>query len=446
MKKKILSGLFGMCILLSGLTLSTVSDTNTDKEKIVFIDTEKQFEQLLFNKDFKESALMNNNDYGVQWERNYGKLSWWSARYEGPQPIGDADNDGKNELLIGGRDPFMRVMKWDENRKTYVEQARIVDPVFGLGYSVRLRIGDEYVRIPEPFGSATGFAICDITNDGKNEIGVAWGHHFSAFEWNGLRYRRIGMYEVAPASEEGWDSTLDCIIGDCDNDGKNEVVVTGGYSNPDIPEVLVLSWDGKEFVKKSSWDAPGRWTSVYFPWIADADDDGDNELLIGPGNTLVVLDWDGEEFVPTVLKTYDSRVQVFGCVAQDSDGDGKSEIHVTFDSPDLEIWEWNGTGYEMKYTHSWNGEDSTIEAVDVGDVDEDGFPEVCVGTNLVHILQWNGMDYEEENVIEDTFGCLAVTVIGDCDNDGKNEINAGSVWAYNDEPYMAWVFKFGWDE
>jgi hypothetical protein len=164
----------------------------------------------------------------------------------------------------------------------------------------------------------------------------------------------------------------------------------------------------------------------------------------GPGNTLVVLEWDGEEFVPTVLKTYESHVQVFGCVAKDSDNDGISEIHVTFDSPDLEIWEWNGMGYSMKYAQRWNGEESTIEAIDIGDVDEDGLPEVCVGTDLVHILQWNGVDYVEETVIEDTFGTLAVTVVGDCDNDGKDEINAGSVWASEDEPYMAWVFKFGW--
>ncbi|MCD6512302.1 MAG: hypothetical protein J7K61_01690, partial [Thermoplasmata archaeon] len=35
--------------------------------------------------------------FEVQWEKSYGKLVWWSARYEGPQPVGDADNDGKNE-------------------------------------------------------------------------------------------------------------------------------------------------------------------------------------------------------------------------------------------------------------------------------------------------------------------------------------------------------------
>ena len=51
-----------------------------------------------------------SNDYGIQWEQSYGSNPWNDARYEGPQPIGDCDNDGDNELLIGGRDAVLRVM------------------------------------------------------------------------------------------------------------------------------------------------------------------------------------------------------------------------------------------------------------------------------------------------------------------------------------------------
>ncbi|MEA2053579.1 MAG: FG-GAP-like repeat-containing protein [Candidatus Thermoplasmatota archaeon] len=417
MKKKILVGLLIACVLLNGFTMITLSNRSMDEKNDAIRDAHKQV------------GDKRSPDYEIQWSHNYGKLWWWSARYEGPQPVGDADNDGKNELLIGGRDPFMRVMKWDESKQTYYEQQKIIDPVFGIGYSI---LG---------FGSATGFSIADIDNDGMNEIGVAWGRHFSAFKWDGSRYEKIGMYVVT--KNRGWETTLDCIVGDCDNDGRNEVVVTGGYNTLNTPEVLVLSWDEKEFIKKSEWSASGYSLSdIYFPWIADVDNDGENELIIGPGNSLVVLNWDGEKFVPTTLKTYDRHTQVFGCVAKDSNGNGIPDIHVTFGSPDLEIWEWNGSGYGIKYNHTWAGEDATIEAIDIGDVDYDGVPEVCVGTNFIHILQWNGTGYEEESTITETFGCLAVTVIGDFDNDRLNEINAGSVWASSDEPYMEWIFKF----
>jgi len=42
-----------------------------------------------------------------------------------------------------------------------------------------------------------------------------------------------------------------------------------------------------------------------------------------------------------------------------------------------------------------------------------------------------------------TFGELAVVSIGDCDNDGKNEINAGSVMIDHGQDYMSWVYKYG---
>ena len=423
MKGKVAASITIVALFLSFITFPFAG--NIEKNYISTIQEEKQ------------SLHNGGNVYGIQWEKDYGKVWWWSARYEGPQPVGDADNDGKNELLIGGRDPFMRVMKWDEERQTYYEQARIVDPVFGIGYRM--------FGIPQPFGSATGFSIADIDNDGENEIGVAWGRHFSAFKWDGKRYRNIGRYIVT--EKRAWETTLDCIVGDCDNDGKNEVVVTGGYSNPNTPEVLILSWDGSKFVKESEWNAPGRF-SVYFPWIADVDGDGKNEIICNTNETLV-LKWDknSNTWNVTVVATYGKKeIYPFGCVSKDSDGDGMPEIHVTFYAPELKIFEWNGYAYEEKWSYYWDGKEGTIEAIDIGDVDNDGKAEVCVGTDKVHILQWDGFEYKEEYMINETYGLLAVTCIGDFDNDGKNEINAGAVGVDEGESYKAWIFKYGWGE
>jgi len=370
--------------------------------------------------------------FEIQWEKSYGKIWWWSARYEGPQPVGDADNDGKIELLIGGRDPFMRVMKYDD-AKGYYEQAKIIDPAFGVGYGLWVRLGDNWIEIPEPFGSATGFSIADIDNDGKNEIGVAWGGHFSFFKWNGHRYKLVGKYLITSKNNGG--TTLDCIVGDYDNDGKNEIIVTGGFENEN--SLIVLRWDGKELVRVAGWG----YRSIYFPWVADVDNDGKNEVLVGHGRELTVLKWNGNNFDSHVIDKFD--YQVIGSVAKDSNGDGIKEIHTTFGYPRLCIYEWNGSGYERIYDKIWNGEADTIEAIDVGDVDNDGKAEVCIGTNKVHILEWNGSGYEEEYLINDTYGGLAVTCVGDFDNDGKLEINAGAVWRESeDQDYKSWIFKY----
>ena len=56
------------------------------------------------------------------------------------------------------------------------------------------------------------------------------------------------------------------------------------------------------------------------------------------------------------------------------------------------------------------------------------------------------VEYVEEDVITGTFGCLAVAAVGDCDNDGMAEINAGSVWTISeDQPYKEWIFKYGYE-
>jgi hypothetical protein len=370
--------------------------------------------------------------YDIQWQKSYGTIRWWSARYEGPQPIGDCDNDGQNEVLIGGRDPFLRIMEWNNDDQTYHEDTRLTDPVMGIGYRL--------LFIPQPFGSATGFSVADIDNDGLNEIGVAWGRHFSAFQWIGDRYELMGRYIIS--DNLGWETTLDCIVGDCDNDGQNEVVVTGGYRESSTPEIIVLAWEDDTFRQESSWNDPKGY-SIYFPWIADVDNDGLNEIVCNTNETLVLkYNTISNQWTSTRVASFiDNEGYPFGSVAKDSDGDGLPEIHVTFYTPELHIYEWDGTGYSKKWSKMWPGEEGTIEAIDVGDVDDDGINEVCVGTDVIHILEWDGQEYIEEYVIRDTFGLLAVTAVGDCDNDGKNEIHAGSVGVTHGLPYMAWIFK-----
>jgi hypothetical protein len=219
----------------------------------------------------------------------------------------------------------------------------------------------------------------------------------------------------------------------------NEVVVTGGY-NSGLAEVIILSWNGEQFVKESEWNGPDTWW-VYYPWIADVDEDGLNEIIINSNKTLV-LNWNGTAWRADIVAHHKSWIYPFGCVTKDSDGDGKPEIHVTFDSPSLCIYEYENGTYHEKASFFWETEKATIEAIDIGDVDNDGVAEICVGTDKIHILHWNGNAYEEEYVIEDTHGCLAVTCVGDFDNDGKLEIHAGAVLVDDGEDYRAWIFKY----
>ncbi len=385
----------------------------------------------------KSKINTNEADYDIQWEMSYGPDWSYGARYEGPQPIGDCDNDGDNELLIGGRDAVLRVMEWDENLETYIETHTLHCPFYHwLNFLKRFGLSNGPI-------DAAGFAIGDLTGDGKNEIASTWfaGIH----KWIAGKYRIIGFNPWVYQNGKG---NADCYIGDCNNDGKNELIMSGGpmrYGSS-APQIVVFKWNGWKLVKEAEWYDSDKYGYVYMAGLGDVDEDGENEIICGSAYKVIVLDWDKEnkEFIPTVIKYTTEDDRPFACIARDSDMDGKNEIHVGYWSPKITIFEWNGEEYITKFEKEWPYEWALIEGLDVGDVDDDGRPEVCAGTNHIHILEWDGSTYVEEAVIDETFGSLAVVAIGDCDNDGKNEINAGSVIVHDGQDFMSWVFKYGW--
>lgn len=387
-------------------------------------------------------TISNTSSYEIQWQYNYGS-DWTGGRFQGPQPIGDCDNDGENELLIAGRDGTLRVMEWNEQTKTYEESAALHSP-FYLYFLIRERMTGN----PPP--DAGGFAIGDVTNDGENEIVATW--YGAVYKYTNGNYRIIGLNNWIFKNGGG---NGDCYVGDCNNDGENEVIMSGGgesRENP-VPEIVILKWVSGRLEKIAEYDDayPGY---AFMAGLGDTDNDGENEIAVGitnyangPGeyNRLLVLDWmkDLDVFEPTVLlETRGWNEAPFGGWCADSDDDGVDEIHFGYVAPRVSFFDWNGESYACSYDMVWDGEGMLIEGMNVGDVDDDGVDEVCVGTDIVHILQWDGLTYVEEAVIDCTYGDLAVVNVGDCDNDGKNEINVAPVFVEDGMDYIEWVIKY----
>ena len=409
MNKKIISILIIQIILLINLTAVSANLKITSNENYL---------------DNKQTKLIYSDNYNLQWEMNFGSDWEYGARYEGPQPIGDCDNDGKNEMLIGGRDGKIRVFEWDETKQTYLEIHTIFCPFYPLACL-----------------DPGGFAIGDLDGDGKNEIGATYGT--SVHKWILGEYITVGFNNWIFLKGGG---SADCYIGDYDNDRKNELIVSGGpmwHSDDDVPEIVIFRLGILGLVKEAEWNNPDPWYSyVYMAGLGDVDDDGENEIVCGSGLKFFVLDWNKDEkkFDETILETTTEEYYPFACVCKDSDGDGKLEIHLGYGGPKISIYEWNGNSYERKFVKEWYGEGVLIEGLDVGNVDYDPIAEVCAGTDVVHILNWDGNTYVEEAVLP-TFGDLAVVAVGDCDNDQRNEIQVGSVFT-DHEDFMSWVFKY----
>lgn len=394
----------------------------------------------------KEESLLiercGNSAYEIQWQKNYGS-DWSGGRYQGPQPIGDCDNDGENEFLIGGRDSTLRVMEWNTTLRTYEETHALHSP-FYLFFQLR----QQFIGREPPH--AGGFAIGDITGDGENEIAATW--YAAVYKHIGSKYRLIGFnnYIFKQGGGNG-----DCYIGDCNNDGQNELIMAGGggsRENP-VPEIVVFQWNGRYLEKIAQYNDP-VFGYAFAVGLGDPDDDGENEIVCGitnydhdilQGHRIVILEWnhDNNSFDATLLYELSHRDDwPFGGWCADSDLDGIDEIHVGYLTPKMSIFEWNGINYSLKFEKYWPDEGMLIEGMDIGDIDHDGIPEVCASTDIVHILQWNGETYIEESVIEDTYGDLAVLNIGDCDNDGFNEMNVAPVFVDSGQDYISWMFQY----
>ena len=374
-----------------------------------------------------KSLNSTTDSYEIQWKMSYGINPGYGARYEGPQPIGDCDNDGKNELLIGGRDAMLRIMEWNDDLQTYEQTYKLRCPFY------------PFIRM-----DSDGFAIGDLTGDGKNEIAVSWYATIHKFI-NG-RYRVIACN---PWVEWHGGGNPDCLIGDCDNDGLNELIISCRPWRRPVPEIVIFKWNGKRLVKYAEWDDVEVNGAVFMAGIGDVDYDGENEIVCAYNNKVMVLNWDSQNktFISTNIHINSGRNSPFAVVCKDCDNDGKAEILLSYvdysqtSSAQITIFKWNGTGYSIQFDIMWPGGEPVIEGIDVGDTDNDGLNEVVAGAGLTHILQWNGTTYVEEAVLP-TFGWMAVISVGDCDNDGKNEINAGNVIIGLGEEFTEWVFKY----
>ena len=103
MNKKIVAICFVLCLIINfSIATANISSRN-DETKILHQTSEYIF----------------SDDYFVQWEMNFGSDRHYGARYEGPQPIGDCDNDGKNEMLVAGRDNKIRIFECLDCKKKF---------------------------------------------------------------------------------------------------------------------------------------------------------------------------------------------------------------------------------------------------------------------------------------------------------------------------------------
>jgi len=230
-------------------------------------------------------------------------------------------------------------------------------------------------------------AAADFNGNGYKEIvvggqdGMLYVVAFDGSSWSVVWSRQVALdINAANPPTPHADNIIvsSPAVGDLDNDGQLEIVVTvgGGPHYPDFSArrnggVLVYRYDyqwhfsvGEQARYNSATgrceDRSGEWRGWPQPCI--------DQIGAGPGEGYPDGVWDGLETTPALA---------------DLDGDGDMEIIVN--SLDRRIHAFNHDGQVVQGwpISQWNGDDlwrGGISSPAVGDIDEDGESEVVVGT------------------------------------------------------------------
>ena len=240
-------------------------------------------------------------------------------------------------------------------------------------------------------------------------------------------------------SYAGWDVE----IGDADNDGKNEILVTGC---PDSRLYLIkktdAGWESRCLAENLAEQQPGMGLAVK---IVDLNQDGQNEIILGTGQEgggtarFYVLQTDGQSLTKKLVSIPEENKSSYthNLAAADIDGDGLLEVLAAY----------CGGGEVMRYDvdadltkiearkvlHlSGSGEESLI-----ADVDNDGKLEYLTSNSFrkdaaqveIYAFSSKGELRQRPKVVLDGFDghrCFyASLMVGDVDNDEKNELIVG---------------------
>ncbi len=358
--------------------------------------------------------MRSHDGWELQWSHDYGGM----GHSQLAQPVGDLDADGVNEIIVGGYENsgMCRILSYNATQQTYVEEYSWYIP------------GGSY-HIP------TGACIFDLNEDGTLELVVSWGYTNAdgvyAYTWDGTTLTTLDCYNGV-----GVDFLYDVYACDYNDDGHVEVIVSNAPNMGTSQwHVYALRWEVDHFVAEAFWACPnGASCECPMIWGGDVDNDQKTEIIADVSNDgsftagTWALSWNDttEDWDAVPVWTNYGSSTVYGDGIADIDEDGTPEIGIGSygGTPSGWLFEWNGTGYEMVWHAEYPGGEPVIESVALGDADNDGHQEFVFGTQQVHIIGWNGEAYYEEATLTDPQSMLAGMNICDFDTDGFNELKA----------------------
>jgi hypothetical protein len=281
---------------------------------------------------------------------------------------------------------------------------------------------------------------------------------------------KVSLIAEIDQSYAGWDVE----IGDVDNDGANEILVTGcPDSRLYLLKLVNGQWNSRLLAENLAESRPGMGLTVR---VVDLNADGSNELILGTGQEtggtafFYLMETDGHKITRKLVSRpeFNSSSYTHNFAVHDLDKDGTQEviaaycgggeiIRYDFD-PALSVIE-----AQKIYQLTGSGEESMI-----ADVDNDARVEYLASNSFrrgdakVEIFEFDsngGLITPARLVIggyDDKKCFYASLIAGDVDNDGSNEliigwkqdqrINKGTVLGYRITDRAEIVYNFAYED